>query len=367
MKISHFFLFFSLVISGCATTSYTSIQSQTATFKPTKIKLLSNVSQSRIKAQIKAGSTATSVGGQTAGFIGAAIGAAIDIGINSVKGRRADKKMLSYTALLADENTTQSIHRLVKENVFNSASFEFSEFITTSNENRIKPDNYIDDFVEEKLLLVDTRYSFDPTFNLIHIQSDATLYLSQKKQEIGKKRRRHNTISWSVNYQTPRGFVKYAPISKKHLSAEASRIRRAFKEKINQSPAYKKQKLEKVRDRRIRSLMKFHYTEFDLDEGKEIGIDTASLKQNLKKGIERTIVELAKTLEQKLTSADFNKNLEKIPYANKESRNHAPYESITIHNIRTNTLDSHNVYLTNKNKKYIIPKGETIIEPSRIR
>ncbi len=366
MKISYFFLFCSLIISGCATTSYTSIQSQTETIKPTRVKLLSKVSQSKIRPQIKAATTATAVGMQTAGLIGAAIGAAIDIRIDSVKGRRIDKRLVHYRELLADENTTQSIHRLVKENISNSSSLEFSEFITTSNENRIKPENYIVDFSEEKLLLVDTSYSFDPTFNLIHIQSYATLYLSEKKQEIGKKRRRYNTISWSVNYQTPRGFVRYAPISKENLPAEASRIRRTFKEKINGSPAYKKQKLEKVRDRRIRNLMKFHYTEFDLIEGKEIEIDSASLKHNLKEGIERTIVELVKTLEQQLTSADFNENLEKIPYANKESRNKAPYESITAHYIPTK-LDSHNVYLTNKNKKYIIPKGETTIEPSRIR
>lgn len=348
--------FLLVVVAGCSNGHYKPIISDSVRLSLKPVKVVSIVKNNGIDIQIipstKARDAAFKVGlwqgGIVGGLAGSLIGIVADAGITVIKAKNAEKTLRPYQTRLKRFNVDEKLHRSLKDNLA-KMGVEISDYVVADNFRTVDLYDYIDDLDDEKLLAITTSYSFDPTKNMIHIVSEATLYLKKLKNNKG-----YRTLDWSVFYQTPRRSVKYFPKSLAVIEAEVSQLKIKYEPKISKVRNEKKQAIRRERDNKIKTLFRYQYGEYE-NSVERTWWGEGVLEDELDKGFHRVAVGLADTFS--VESEDVMTSWRMIPVADSVS---PPKATVQGSLISENTESNYRTYVTKKHIKYIFPTDETL-------
>lgn len=343
------YLSVSLVIvmfSGCM-----SNRSEQLTFESSEIsaikrvKVLSIVTQPEIQPQI-AGTLKN-------------YGILIDSVMNSLAVKNAEKIVSPYQDIL-NEYDIREVVRSSTNKYIKDLNFDVTEVITDLNGEDFDPLDHIGDLSDEKLLVLNTSYSFNPSFNYIEVKVTATLYI-EDLGDTAKTDERFLIKSWFSRYQSKKRKLKYSSYTIQGFNDKIENLRDSYSERIEAtSNKGRKLRLAKKRSEKIKKLRGRPYIKnsppIHRDDWNE-----ANLKHHISEGVELTMSSAFKLPNISLTKENFKNKSVKIPYHSITSDSPRYFIRRTMVNLLEQATSSeHAYYLTKNNNIFIVPNGEML-------
>ena len=377
------FLILAVLISlfGCSSNvkkEYTAIPSDINYSELGDVKIVSILRQDEILGQyFPVGETGANVGVMALGAVGGLIGMAVDTARNNTKKDNLQNSIESYRDMLADVNISENLQdRQVI--AFENFGFDVSEYMVNPTvrfkDRLIKSFNV--DISKEKLLYLLSSYSFDPEFNLIHVNTLAKLFLYEVDSKgnpikpsavdgISKQRGtgKYKTVIWRVNYQTPSRVRRFAPLDREKLAQDRERIVSEYDAKIqNERKSINRKSLQREKDKALRELDEMKFIVLENPEEKPPW-DKVSLVEEINLAIERSSIQLVEFLNTRLTEEEFINKANFVPvlYPGKKGQIKGNMKVVEL-----SRKDGMVTYLNKYNKLYVIPEDELIIERGTI-
>lgn len=316
----------------------------------TKVKVISIVDQSEIVGQHPSANI-TAAGVANFGIAGLIIGTAIDFGWNEASAQRSNARVTNHQQALAAYDAREKIHSELIRNL-KSANFVVTEFIKDPDD---KVSNYIGNLSDEKVIVVRTRYSVDPTLNFMHVIADAKLYLFAEPAEPGSTQLDYFTESWRIHYQTPRQRITYLlpnPETRENVTAE---IIQTFEKLIADAHRAKRLRLIEERERLLNLAKNGAYIEHPAPP-KRFEIKAEVLSKHLNRAFEEVANVIFQVPFLNIDKQEFDRNRTHIQYADILKFSEPKYVA------HVNLIDEepgYATYLLSSGDIYILPKNET--------
>ncbi len=318
-----FITFFSALITSGNYAFAKSTNPQEKEFhEPLKLKVVSIVSQNNIGAQIIHTNSTFAAGYILGGVIGAGIGAEIDSDIALKKTLIAQRKAYKYNQHTIDFDFHTEAHRALKTALESSSAIKLVEYIPSSNlkDLEIKPrvihskkqqskprTGYIATHTDEKLLVLNTMFSFDPDLNIIHIDTFGQLYFGKRKNT----KSFYNKKLFRIIYQSPSAHIKYALVDEGIIESEIKSVKEIYQLRKIENPKYKKayERREKYALRNLRIGKYITLT----NPIKKHDWNTDNMESFLLDGLSNNSKQLGKAILFEFNKKAMKKNLRKIP------------------------------------------------------
>ncbi len=334
-----------------------------------EIDVIHIVNQKHIEAQFAPNKKAAMISmALVGGAVGYIAGSMVDTMMaergSTSASRRATHRVVPYREKLSDYNAEKKGKEAIFT-AFDQSGYLMGKYSTRYNvePNSLDIGEYVDDFSERKLLTIKTEYSFAPDMDTVQVVSTGVLYLNPPKESrFSERRRKWETVVWSVQYQSPGRHVKYKAVEKRNIKIEMDKLKSYYDGRIKAARSSEKQNLKSVKKLEQDKFKKRKYVKH-LDPIVRPDWDEHNLKSELDKGIALSIQELVRSLgdEGGRVKGDYE-----VVYMLPDTKG-TPRNKMSLAVLERDVDGGHMICWAKDNQKYIIPNQELLQLPSPYR
>ncbi len=342
------------MLVGCA---YTPLVSPSDFNTNTDFILVSEVTTTDLRLQYDTGYRASTVGAMISGGVGAVVGMLIDAAIIQEEKAKNEIKVEPYRNMVSGVDAPGLIHAGLESALSESAlptRFKFHNL----RDGNLSIEHYLDNLGTEKLLHIKTDYFLDSDENVLHIVSDAVLYLEKLKEResVGGT---YYKVGWRAHYQSPMRASEVLMSTPERKRAEIEGIERHYNELIESSKTSQINHLRKLRNKKVKRSKKFNFV-FAKPPVRRMQWDSIELTKNLVRGIDFTSRAVLYPLFHVVSNKEFEDNAIDVPYLAQSNDNGVPVFQKRAANIDILGVPDYSTYMTRSNNIHIVYKDDVI-------